>query len=112
MQVTDAAAEKVREIVGRFDPPLAGLRVGVKNAGCAGMAYTLDPVHEADPADDIVAAFFEHAEREVFSRGHVEYELNGAVKNKEQKTVVAIGSLRMQGDEDLQPFTIFIAPAK
>jgi hypothetical protein len=64
------------------------------------------------PADDIVAAFFEHAEREVFSRGHVEYELNGAVKNAQQKTVVAIGSLRMQGDEDYQPFTVFIAPAR
>ena len=63
------------------------------------------------PADDIVAAFFEHAERKVFSRGHVEYELNGAVKNAQQKTVVAIGSLRMQGDADYQPFTVFIAPA-
>ncbi|MGQ0533469.1 MAG: hypothetical protein ACT4OF_12375 [Caulobacteraceae bacterium] len=63
------------------------------------------------PADDVVAAFFEHAEREVFSRRHVEYELNGVVKNQKQKTVVAIGSLRMQGDEDFQPFTIFIAPA-
>ncbi len=64
------------------------------------------------PADDIVAAFFEHAEREVFSRGHVEYELNGVVKNKDQNTVVAIGSLRMQGDADYQPFTIFIAPSR
>lgn len=60
------------------------------------------------PADDIVAAFFEYAEREVFSRGHVEYELNGVVKK--QDTVVAIGSLRMKGDDDNQPFTIFIAP--
>jgi hypothetical protein len=64
------------------------------------------------PADDVVAAFFEYAEREVFSRGRVEYELNGVVKNPQQKTVVAIGSLRMQGDEDSQPFTIFIAPAR
>jgi hypothetical protein len=64
------------------------------------------------PADDIVAAFFEHAEREVFSRGHVEYELNGAVKNKPQQTVVAIGSMRMEGDDDYQPFTIFISPAR
>jgi hypothetical protein len=64
------------------------------------------------PADDIVAAFFEYAEREVFSRGHVEYELNGVVKGKDQRTVVAIGSMRMQGDEDYQPFTIFIAPAR
>jgi iron-sulfur cluster assembly protein len=54
MSVTDKAAEKLREIVGRFDPPLAGLRVGVKNAGCAGMAYTLDPVHTPNPADDVV----------------------------------------------------------
>jgi hypothetical protein len=63
------------------------------------------------PADDIVAAFFEYAEREVFTRGHVEYELNGVVKNPKQNTVVAIGSLHMKGDDDNQPFTIFIAPA-
>lgn len=62
------------------------------------------------PADEIVGAFFEYAEREVFSRGHVEYELNGAVKK--QGTVVAIGSLHMQGDSDQQPFTIFIAQTK
>lgn len=61
------------------------------------------------PADEVVAAFFEYAEREVFTRGHVEYELNGAVKKKD--TIVAIGSLHMQGDSDQQPFTIFIAPA-
>lgn len=55
LSVTDGAAAKLREIVGRFDKPVAGLRVGVKNAGCAGMAYTLDPVEEADPADDMVS---------------------------------------------------------
>lgn len=77
-------------------------------------AYRFD--HREDlmerPADDIVAAFFEHAEREVFSRRHVEYELNGVVKNNKQRTVVAIGSMRMQGDADYQPFTIFIAPQR
>lgn len=62
------------------------------------------------PADEVVGAFFEYAEREVFTRGHVEYELNGAVKK--QDVVVAIGSLHMQGDNDQQPFTIFIAKAK
>lgn len=54
MSITEAAAEKVREIVTRFDPPLAGVRVGVKNAGCAGMAYTMDPVETPNPADDVV----------------------------------------------------------
>jgi hypothetical protein len=65
------------------------------------------------PADDVVAAFFEHADREVFTRGHVEYELNGVVKNKEMKTVVAIGSLHMAEDagREPQPFTVFISAA-
>jgi hypothetical protein len=62
------------------------------------------------PADDVVAAFFEHAEREVFTRDHVEYELNGALKNKALRTVVAIGSLHMHDHpKDAQPFTIFIS---
>lgn len=65
------------------------------------------------PADDIVAAFFEHADREVFTRGRVEYELNGAIKNKDTKTVVAIGQLHMAEDagRDNQPFTVFISAA-
>ncbi len=62
------------------------------------------------PADDIVAAFFEFAEREVFTRDHVEYELNGVLKNKDLKTVVAIGSLQLHDHpNDAQPFTIFIS---
>lgn len=55
LSLTDAAAEKVREIMERSDPPLAGVRVGVRNAGCAGMAYTLDPVETPNPADDVVS---------------------------------------------------------
>lgn len=75
-------------------------------------AYTFE--HRDDlmsrPADDIVAAFFEFAEREVFTRDHVEYELNGVLKNKDLKTVVAIGSLHMHDHpNDVQPFTIFIS---
>jgi hypothetical protein len=65
------------------------------------------------PADEIVAAFFEHADREVFSRDHVDYELNGAIKNKPLKTVVAIGALhrRDHADHGGQPFTVFISAA-
>lgn len=54
MSLTDAAADKVREIIARSPKPLAGVRVGVKNAGCAGMAYTLDAVETPNPADDVV----------------------------------------------------------
>jgi hypothetical protein len=66
------------------------------------------------PADDIVAAFFEYADREVFHRNHVAYELNGVIKNKTQSTVVAIGTMHIEGQsdpEDMQPFTLFISRA-
>ncbi|MES1200740.1 MAG: hypothetical protein ABUS57_04765 [Pseudomonadota bacterium] len=63
------------------------------------------------PADDIIAAFFDYADREIFTRGHVVYELNGVIKNKKQGTVVAIGQMHMEGDNEDEgnPFTIFIA---
>ena len=32
----------------------AGLRIGVKKGGCAGMEYTMDYVAEANPLDEVV----------------------------------------------------------
>ena len=55
ISVTERAAARVRELIGNNDKALIGVRVGVKNAGCAGMAYTLDPVETANPADDVVS---------------------------------------------------------
>src|SRR5690606_6551430 len=52
MQLTDAAAERIREIIEDSDKPVTGVRVGVRNAGCAGMAYTLDYVAEPVQGDD------------------------------------------------------------
>jgi iron-sulfur cluster assembly protein len=54
MTLTDAAAERVREIMAASETPVSGVRVGVKNAGCAGMAYTLDYVSEPVKGDDHV----------------------------------------------------------
>ena len=54
MSLTDAAAERVREIMADSDQPVTGVRVGVKNAGCAGMAYTLSYVAEPVKGDDHV----------------------------------------------------------
>ena len=42
MTLTDAAATRVREIVDSSDGDLVGLRIGVKNGGCAGMSYTME----------------------------------------------------------------------
>jgi len=52
--LTDAAAERVREIMGKAEKPYAGLRVGVKNGGCAGQEYVLEYAEAADPLDEVV----------------------------------------------------------
>lgn len=54
MSLTDAAAERVREIIEGSDKGLLGLRVGVKNGGCAGMSYTMEFAEEIKPFDEVV----------------------------------------------------------
>ena len=54
--LTDAAIDRVSEIVESAEDGALGIRVGVKNGGCAGMEYTVDLVTEADPKDDKVDA--------------------------------------------------------
>src|SRR3974390_729723 len=52
--LTDAAAERVKAIMARSEAPIAGLRVGVKKGGCAGMEYTMEYAAEAGPMDEVV----------------------------------------------------------
>ena len=54
MRLTDAAASRIREIIAKAERPVAGLRVGVKNGGCAGMAYTMEFADAAQPTDEVV----------------------------------------------------------
>ncbi len=54
ISLTDAGARRVREIVdARQDA--AGVRVGIKKGGCAGMEYTVDLVTAPNPKDDHVS---------------------------------------------------------
>jgi iron-sulfur cluster assembly protein len=54
VSLTDAAAARVTEIMDRAEKPYAGLRVGVKNAGCAGSEYVLEYAEAAGPLDEVV----------------------------------------------------------
>ncbi len=54
MKLSDAAAARIKHILATTDKPLAGVRVGVKNGGCAGMAYTMEYAERVDPADEVV----------------------------------------------------------
>jgi iron-sulfur cluster assembly protein len=52
--LTERAADRVREIMAKAETPYAGLRVGVKNGGCAGQEYILEYAAEAGPLDEVV----------------------------------------------------------
>src|ERR1700761_1451700 len=54
VSLTDRAAERVKEIMGRAEKPYVGLRVGVKNGGCAGQEYVLEYAESAAPLDEVV----------------------------------------------------------
>jgi len=54
MRLSDAAAARIKEISARAEKPIAGVRVGVKNGGCAGMSYTMEYAEKVDPADEVV----------------------------------------------------------
>src|SRR5438445_13696027 len=54
MKLTDAAAQRITELTKRADSEIVGLRVGIKNGGCAGQSYTVEYAHEIRPTDEVV----------------------------------------------------------
>nr|WP_320142047.1 iron-sulfur cluster assembly accessory protein [uncultured Cohaesibacter sp.] len=54
LTISDEAADFIRSVVDASEEPVKGIRIGVKNGGCAGMEYVLDKVTDVNPADDLV----------------------------------------------------------
>jgi len=54
VSLTDTAAEKIKAIMANADKPFEGVRVGVKNGGCAGMSYTMEYAEAVNPLDEVV----------------------------------------------------------
>lgn len=54
VSLTDAAAAQVKSIMAKADKAYAGLRVGVKQGGCAGQEYVLSYADEIGPIDEVV----------------------------------------------------------
>ena len=54
MRLTDAAAERIKAVMSRADKPVAGVRVGVKNGGCAGMEYTMEYADAVKATDEVI----------------------------------------------------------
>ncbi|MCE4225832.1 iron-sulfur cluster assembly accessory protein [Methylobacterium sp. C25] len=54
ISLTDRAADRLKAIMADADKPIAGLRVGVRNGGCAGMAYTMEYAEERKAGEDMI----------------------------------------------------------
>src|SRR3954454_11904418 len=54
MKLTDAAAARISELTRRAHSEIVGLRVGIKNGGCAGQSYAVEYAHDIKPTDEVV----------------------------------------------------------
>jgi iron-sulfur cluster assembly protein len=54
MSLTEAAAERIRALQSSSDKEIEGVRIGVKNGGCAGMEYTMTYAEARGPHDEVI----------------------------------------------------------
>jgi iron-sulfur cluster assembly protein len=54
MSLTEAAAERIRALTAASGKEVEGVRIGVKNGGCAGMEYTMEYAGARGPHDEVV----------------------------------------------------------
>jgi iron-sulfur cluster assembly protein len=54
MRLTDAAAERIKTVMAKADHPIAAIRVGVKNGGCAGMSYFMEYADTVGKFDEVI----------------------------------------------------------
>ncbi|MSO66174.1 MAG: iron-sulfur cluster assembly accessory protein [Alphaproteobacteria bacterium] len=55
MTITEAAAERVKYLLSKRPKAAAGIRIGVRTAGCSGLQYTLEYAEARSEFDEIVA---------------------------------------------------------
>jgi iron-sulfur cluster assembly protein len=54
MRLTEAAAERIRALQAASGKEVEGVRIGVKNGGCAGMEYTMSYAETRGPHDEVI----------------------------------------------------------
>ena len=54
MRLTEAAADRIKAVMAKADHPIAAIRVGVKNGGCAGMSYFMEYAETVNPLDEVI----------------------------------------------------------
>lgn len=56
IDITDAAAERIKFLLAQRDKPCEGIRVGVRAGGCSGLEYVIEYAEEVFPYDEVVEA--------------------------------------------------------
>ena len=54
MRLTDAAADRLRQLASASGKADGGVRIGIKKGGCAGMEYTMEYAETPGPHDEVV----------------------------------------------------------
>lgn len=54
LSLTETAAGRARDILAAAGRPVAGIRVGVKKGGCAGLEYTMALAETIEPGDEVI----------------------------------------------------------
>ena len=54
IQLTEAAALRVQELLDKRGKPSIGIRIGVRSKGCSGLSYTLEYADKKEPMDELV----------------------------------------------------------
>ena len=54
MRLTEAAAERLRALMAASGKDAQGVRIGVKNGGCAGMEYVMEYAATVGPLDEVI----------------------------------------------------------
>lgn len=52
--ITEAAADRVRQLLAKRGKPSAGIRIGVKTKGCSGLSYALEFADEKGEFDEVM----------------------------------------------------------
>ncbi len=54
LTITDAAAERIKELIARRENPAKGIKVGIRSRGCSGLSYTIEYCDDVEKFDEVV----------------------------------------------------------
>ncbi len=54
INITSEALKRLKSLINKAEEDVKAIKLGVKNGGCAGMAYTMDYVEEISDSEEVI----------------------------------------------------------